>query len=157
MTAMTAAAVLALANACVGPSLAPVMTGIAMHESRGDPAAVNRNAKGTVDVGLAQVNSSNFGWLGLTMQTAMDPCTSLQAGARVLLAKYNGSGPATVAYAASVTARIRALDGTIAVTAPSPPPPPCAPAWDAWGLAACSNPTGTHNQPAIAQDATHAN
>jgi hypothetical protein len=157
MTTLTLAAVMALANTCVGPSLAPVMVGIAQHESGLNPDAVNHNPNGTSDVGLAQVNSANFGWLGLTKQTAMDPCANLRAGARVLLAKYNGSGPATIAYASSVTARIRALDGSVLVNATSPsPPPPCAPAWDAWALAACSKPSGT--QTTIAQETTkHAN
>jgi hypothetical protein len=118
MIAMTTAAVLALANTCVGPSLAPIMTGIAQHESGLDPTIVHHNANGTVDVGLAQVNSANFGWLGLTMQTALDPCSNLAAGARVLLVRYNGNPPDTVkaAYASAVTARIHHLDG--AATSP---------------------------------------
>jgi hypothetical protein len=114
---MTAAAVLALANACVGPSLAPVMVGIAQHESGLDPSVVHRNPNGTIDVGLVQVNSLNFAWLGLTMQTAMDPCRNLAAGARVLLVKYNGNPPdaGKVTYANAVTARIRSLDGNSGV------------------------------------------
>jgi hypothetical protein len=135
MTAMTAAAAIALALRCVGPSLAPVMVGIAQHESGLDPAAIHHNTNGTVDVGLAQVNSANFGWLGLTMQTALDPCQNLAAGARVLLAKYNGNPPnvGKVAYASAVTARIRALDGDGAVTV-AEIPLACAP----------SDPSGWH-------------
>ncbi len=123
MTVLTAAAVLALANACVGPSLAPIMTGIAQHESGLDPAAINHNPNGTVDVGLAQVNSSNFGWLGLTMADALDPCLNLKAGARVLLVRYNGNPPdaGKVAYASAVTARIRALDGDGGTATVTPP------------------------------------
>ena len=70
------------------------------------------NANGTVDAGLSQVNSSNFAWLGLTLQTAMDPCRNLAAGARVLLAKYNGNPPdvGKIAYASAVAASIRTLD-----------------------------------------------
>jgi soluble lytic murein transglycosylase-like protein len=89
------------------------MVGIAQHESGLDPTVVHRNANGTVDVGLAQVNSANFGWLGLTLETALDPCRNLAAGARVLLVRYNGNPPKDVgkiAYASAVTARIRALD-----------------------------------------------
>ncbi len=78
------------------------MVGISQQESGLDPAAVHRNPNGTIDVGLAQVNSANFGWLGLTMQTAMDPCRNLAAGARVLLAKYNGNPPATIKLIASI-------------------------------------------------------
>jgi hypothetical protein len=109
---LTPAAAMALALQCVGPSFAPVMVGIAQHESGLDTTIVHRNSNGTVDVGLVQVNSTNFGWLGLTMQTAMDPCRNLAAGARVLLVRYNGSPPDTVktAYSADLIARIRALD-----------------------------------------------
>ena len=112
MTILTPAAAMALALQCVGPSLAPVMVGIAQHESGLDPNAVHHNANGTVDAGLSQVNSSNFAWLGLTLQTAMDPCRNLAAGARVLLAKYNGNPPdvGKIAYASAVTASIRTLD-----------------------------------------------
>jgi Transglycosylase SLT domain len=118
VSALTPSAVMALALQCVGPSLAPVMVGIAQHESGLDPTIVHHNPNGTVDVGLAQVNSANFGWLGLTMQTAMDPCRNLAAGARVLLVRYNGnpSDVGKIAYASAVTARIRALDGDGAVT-----------------------------------------
>ena len=129
MSSFTVPALMALisANHCVPPSLAPIMVGIAQHESGLDPSAIHHNPNGTVDVGIAQVNSANFGWLGLNMQTAMDPCRNLAAGARVLFAKYNGTGPATVAYATAVTARIQALDAGAAVTAE---PAPCPPADD---------------------------
>lgn len=102
---MTVAAALALATACVGPSLAPIVVGIARHESGLDPTAINRNRNGTLDVGIAQINTSNFHWLGLNMKTAMDPCKSMQASMRVLLAKYNGNPPDDVkaSYSASVS------------------------------------------------------
>ena len=125
MTVLTPAAAMALALQCVPPSVAPIMVGIAEHESGLDPVAIHRNANGTVDVGLAQVNSANFAWLGLTLQTALDPCRNLAAGARVLLAKYNGNPPDTAkaAYAAAVTARIRDL-GTVPLAPPSSPSDP---------------------------------
>jgi len=108
LTVLTISAALALANACVGPTLAPVMVGIAQHESGLDPAAINHNRNGSTDYGIAQVNSANFGWLGLNAQTAMDPCQNLRAGARVLLAKYNGNPPDAdkITYAAAVMAAI---------------------------------------------------
>jgi soluble lytic murein transglycosylase-like protein len=93
MTVLTPAAAMALALQCVPPSVAPVMVAIAEHESGLNPVAIHRNANGTVDIGLAQVSSSNFAWLGLTLQAALDPCRNLAAGARVLLAKYNGNPP----------------------------------------------------------------
>lgn len=86
VTALTVPAVMALIalHGCVPPALAPVMVGIAQHESGLDPLAVRRNPNGTVDVGIAQVNSSNFGWLGLTAQTALDPCRNMAAALKVL-------------------------------------------------------------------------
>jgi hypothetical protein len=135
MTTLTVAALSALiaANNCVPAALAPIMVGIAQHESGLDPATVHHNANGTIDVGIAQVNSANFGWLGLTMATAFDPCRNIAAGARVLFAKYNGNPPDSIkaAYSADVIAKIQAGE---------PPPPdkqtaddpndPQPPAWD---------------------------
>jgi type IV secretion system protein VirB1 len=124
--ALMPAAAMGLALHCVGPSLAPVMVGIAQHESGLDPFAIHHNANGTVDVGLAQVNSANFARLGLTLQTALDPCRNLAAGARVLLAKYNGNPSDSVkaAYATAVTADIRDLGEAPSASPLSPPDPP---------------------------------
>jgi type IV secretion system protein VirB1 len=112
MSKLTVSALMALisANHCVPPAVAPIMVGIARHESGLDPAAVHHNANGTIDVGIAQVNSANFGWLGLTMATAFDPCRNIAAGARVLFVKYNGNPPDAVKadYAADVVAKIPA-------------------------------------------------
>ena len=110
MSVLTPAALTALllGGNCVPPKLVPVMVAIAMHETHGDTDAVHRNPNGTVDIGIAQVNSSNFSWLGLTMQSAMDPCVNVRAGARVLLAKYNGNPPdiGKAAYSADILARM---------------------------------------------------
>jgi type IV secretion system protein VirB1 len=46
----------------------------------------------SVDVGLMQVNSRNFGSLGLTLAAAFDPCQSMEAGATILTQDYAG-GP----------------------------------------------------------------
>lgn len=70
MTALSVQAALAIALKCLPPAVAPIMVGIAQHESGLDPAAVHHNANGTDDVGIVQVNSSNFGWTGLTWQSA---------------------------------------------------------------------------------------
>lgn len=155
MSPFTVPALMALisANHCVTPSLAPIMVGIAQHESGLDPTAVHRNPNGTIDVGLAQVNSSNFGWLGLTMQTAMDPCRNLAAGARVLLVRYNGNPPDTVkaAYSADVTARIRTLDGDGAAVTIAEAPCPPDDRLDGWHVVAiphrCQTETGWHTTP----------
>jgi hypothetical protein len=104
MTALSLQAALVIALKCVPPAVAPVMVAIAQHESGLDPAVVHHNAKGTDDVGIAQVNTSNFAWTGLTWQTALDPCANFRTGAMVLFAKYNGNPPAMVktAYADAV-------------------------------------------------------
>lgn len=38
----------------------------------------------SVDFGLGQINSANFEWLGLTVETVFDPCTNLSAAETVL-------------------------------------------------------------------------
>lgn len=42
----------------------------------------------TVDVGLAQINSANFDWLGLTVKEAFDPCKNLHAAQTILVSNY---------------------------------------------------------------------
>jgi hypothetical protein len=118
VTALSVNAALAIAMKCLPPAVAPIMVGIAQHESGLDPAAVHHNANGTDDVGIAQVNTANFAWTGLTWQTALQPCASFRAGAMVLFARYNGNPPAPVktAYANDVMNRLRSL----ADTAPAP-------------------------------------
>jgi len=37
-----------------------------------------------LDLGLAQINSRNLGWLGLSVEDAFDPCRNLAAAARIL-------------------------------------------------------------------------
>ncbi len=119
MAAMSITAVLALASQCVPPSLAQAMTGIALHESGLDPTRIHFNRNGTFDAGLTQVNSTNFGWLGLTLQDALDPCQNLAAGVKVLLAKYNGStGLLGAAYASGAEAAIRAVEAAPSSAAP---------------------------------------
>lgn len=48
-----------------------------------------------LDLGLMQINQRNFGWLGLTVEDAFDPCRSIAAGAVVLtsLSRYNTGNP----------------------------------------------------------------
>lgn len=41
-----------------------------------------------VDLGLAQINSGNLHWLGLSIEDAFDPCRNLAAGAAVLADGY---------------------------------------------------------------------
>ncbi len=110
------AVVLALSQSCA-PSVAPqTLAAIAHVESRFQPLAIGVNrgpplprrprspeeaaatarrllASGTnLDLGLAQINSDNLGWLGLSVEEAFDPCRNLQAAATVLTAGYRPAG-----------------------------------------------------------------
>lgn len=108
------AAVLALAQQCA-PSIAPAtMLSVVKVESGFNPLAINVNgaadpappkdrfeairvAEGlirrgqSVDLGLAQINSKNLGWLGLTVADAFDPCRNLAGAAKVLEQGYAGA------------------------------------------------------------------
>ncbi len=63
-------------------------------------AAYRLRAEGkNFDVGLAQINITNFGWLGLTIEKAFNPCENLKAMQKVYLnclSRFgNGSGQGT--------------------------------------------------------------
>ncbi|PZQ65151.1 MAG: conjugal transfer protein [Phenylobacterium zucineum] len=45
-----------------------------------------------IDVGLAQINVRNLGWLGLSVAEAFDPCANLAAAARILTDGYRRAG-----------------------------------------------------------------
>lgn len=112
------AAILVLSQACA-PSVAPeTLAAIAHVESRFDPLAIGVNRGGAapararnpaeaahvarrllaqganLDLGLAQINSSNLDWLGLSVEDAFDPCRNLAAAATVLRAGYRVTGDA---------------------------------------------------------------
>lgn len=111
------AAVLALAAACA-PQVAPqTLLAVAQVESGLDPLAIGVNGPGgrgprprtrweavvnatgliaagrNIDLGLAQINSRNLGWLGLSVADAFDPCRSLAASAQVLAMGYRRAAP----------------------------------------------------------------
>nr|WP_316629446.1 lytic transglycosylase domain-containing protein [uncultured Brevundimonas sp.] len=117
---LTVAATLALATQCA-PTIAPsTMLSIVSVESRFDPLAIGVNGRPrltvtasspseavtkasaliatgrSVDLGLAQINSGNLDWLGLTVADAFDPCINLSAAARVLQDGYRRSDAASV-------------------------------------------------------------
>jgi type IV secretion system protein VirB1 len=102
--------VLALAQQCA-PQIAPeAIMSIVSVESHLDPLAINVNHVGpvyamstdaavglatrwikagySVDLGLAQVNSHNLGWTGLSIASAFDPCANLAAAAKILEPAY---------------------------------------------------------------------
>lgn len=68
--------------------LSPVLLrAIAQHESGMRPYAVNRNANGTEDIGLMQINSVHLPRLatyGITRAKLFDPCVSAYVGAWIL-------------------------------------------------------------------------
>lgn len=110
--------------AVCAPMVAPtMMKAIVLEESRGHPYAIHDGkthraifpttrdeatstaqrliaAGHRIDAGLAQINSENWNWLGLTAETIFDPCTNLAAGERVLIDAY-ARAPFTVDAAIS--------------------------------------------------------
>jgi hypothetical protein len=143
MTVLTVAAALQLATsaACGIPRpAAELIVGFAISESGLNTEARHQNPNGTWDYGLAQINSSNLHWLGLTPETVMEPCANLTAGVKVVFAKYNGNPPDEVK--AIYAQRVMTNVGIVAGTPPSPPPPeaddpndPRPPDWDLVGNA----------------------
>ncbi len=49
----------------------------------------------SIDLGLMQINNQNFGWTGLTLEEAFDPCASMRAAEAILtgFSKYNTGSP----------------------------------------------------------------
>lgn len=107
-----------LAAACAPQVAAATMAAVAQIESQLEPLAIGDNTAHRsyrpqtkaeavavaqrlmteghdLDVGLMQINQRNFGWLGLTIEDAFDPCRSIAAGAKVLtsLSRYNTGSP----------------------------------------------------------------
>lgn len=101
---------LALAHQCA-PGIAPeAILSIVMVESHLDPLAINVNHVGrvragstaeavalatrwidagySVDLGIAQINSRNLGWTGLSVTSAFEPCANLAAAEKILELSY---------------------------------------------------------------------
>jgi type IV secretion system protein VirB1 len=79
----------------------------------------------SIDAGVTQINSANFAWLGLTPETAFDPCESLRAAKAHLQAfsRYNTGDPVKGlrnGYVGRVMAA-RYSDSPSAAKPPSPP------------------------------------
>jgi type IV secretion system protein VirB1 len=106
------ALVLALSQTCA-PQVAPeTLAAVAYAESRFNPIAIGVNrgprparpprdadeaarvarallARGAnLDLGVAQINSDNLDWLGLSVEAAFDPCRNLAAAGVVLRTGY---------------------------------------------------------------------
>lgn len=118
--ALSLAAALALAAQCA-PTVAPeTLLSVVQVESRFDPLAIGVNgaprvtvapasvddaiakaedliaAGRSIDLGLAQINSKNLSWLGLSLREVFQPCTNLRAAARILQDGYARSDAARV-------------------------------------------------------------
>lgn len=161
------AAVLALSQACA-PSVAPeTLAAIAHVESRFDTLAIGVNGGGrrppragdapeairtarrllaqgaNIDLGLAQINSDNLAWLGLSVEQAFDPCRNLaaaatvlrfgyrlegetaserQAALRVALSRYN-TGDADRGFRNGYVRRVEEAAVSLGLAPHSPPPP----------------------------------
>jgi type IV secretion system protein VirB1 len=106
--AISLAAALTLATQCA-PTIAPeTLLSVVQVESRFEPLAIGVNgaprmavaptsvddavakarvliaAGRSIDLGLAQINSKNLSWLGLSLREVFEPCTNLRAAARIL-------------------------------------------------------------------------
>lgn len=172
-----------LAAACAPTVAAETLISVAKVESGFDPLAIGVNgaprmtvrakssaeavrqasalitAGRSVDLGLAQINSRNLAWLGLTVEDAFDPCHNLAAAARVLqdgygrsradavgeqpalrtaLSYYN-TGNARRGFANGYVAKVEKAAAQVvpaiqAGAAPEPEPaPPPSPSWDVFG------------------------
>jgi type IV secretion system protein VirB1 len=124
--AITLAAALALAAQCA-PAVAPeTLLSVVQVESRFDPLAIGVNgaprivveptsvddavtraaaliaAGRNIDLGLAQINSKNLSWLGLSLAEVFEPCTNLRAAARILQDDYGRSDAARVGEQAAL-------------------------------------------------------
>jgi type IV secretion system protein VirB1 len=183
--AISLAAAFALAAQCA-PAVAPeTLLSVVQVESGFDPLAIGVNGKPrisvsaatrteavskasaliaagrSVDLGLAQINSRNLAWLGLTIEDAFDPCRNLAAAARVLrggydadqasivgeqralrvaLSRYN-TGDAARGFDNGYVTKVVSASARIVPAIQSPPgtpteaaePPPLRPAWDVFG------------------------
>ena len=107
-TRLTRGVVTGLAARCAPSTPTSALVSIAQVESGLAPLAIRINHSGgrvlspadkasaiasaqalidqgrNVDLGLAQINSRNLGWLGLSVADAFDPCRNLAAAAQIL-------------------------------------------------------------------------
>lgn len=81
-----------------------VLRAVAWRESKGDGAAINRNANGSIDIGQLQINSIHFPDLarhGIPHRALADPCVNVFVAAWLLkqkMVKYGNTWQAIGAY-----------------------------------------------------------
>ena len=107
---LTSAAFLTLAMACA-PDIDPeLLHAQAIKESGMNTTATNHNVNGSTDYGLMQINSRNFGLLGVrSAEELFNPCRNLKAAADLYktLSRYNSGKPlASITYAVSILNRV---------------------------------------------------
>jgi type IV secretion system protein VirB1 len=134
---LSSATVHDLAERCAPAVAAQTLSAVALAESGLDPLAIHVNrggprlrppvsraealatahalraARANFDVGLLQINVSNLGRLGLSLDDAFDPCRSLAAGAALLSADYaqvRAAGPAPQAALRTALSRYNTGD-----------------------------------------------
>jgi type IV secretion system protein VirB1 len=123
---LSLAAALVLAAQCA-PTVAPeTLLSVVQVESRFEPLAIGVNgsprivvaptsaddavakagaliaAGRSIDLGLAQINSKNLSWLGLSLAEVFEPCTNLRAAARILQDGYARSDAVRVGEQAAL-------------------------------------------------------
>jgi type IV secretion system protein VirB1 len=83
------------------------------------------NAEHSVDLGLMQINAKNMTWLGLTIDTAFDPCESIRAAAKHLtqISVYNTGSP-TRGFSNGYVGKVLQARATIVEPAGRPPAAP---------------------------------
>lgn len=81
-----------------------LLEAIAVVESSGNPAAINKNANGSEDIGLMQINSSwlpKLGRYGIRRSDLFDPCVNINVGAWIMadnISRHGYSWEAVGAY-----------------------------------------------------------
>jgi soluble lytic murein transglycosylase-like protein len=81
-----------------------VLRAVAWRESKGEAAAINRNANGSIDVGQLQINSVHFSDLarqGIPSRALTDPCVNIYVAAWLLkqkMVRYGNTWRAIGAY-----------------------------------------------------------
>ncbi|WP_233829302.1 lytic transglycosylase domain-containing protein [Paraburkholderia sp. ZP32-5] len=81
-----------------------VLRAVAWRESKGDAAAINHNANGSIDVGQLQINSIHFPELknqGIPSRALTDPCVNIFVAAWLLkqkMVRYGNTWRAIGAY-----------------------------------------------------------
>ena len=120
----------------------------------------------SIDAGIMQIDVSNWPRFHLTPETVFDLKANICAGGEILqedrrvACLYNSGHPdCSNGYPERIEQAARTIRATDTEPAPQPElsSPPCAPAWDAWALAACSKLLQASAHQSTSQEPIHAN